>query len=238
MEDKHDVEGHALLGHEHFLISVNDKVATLVVSALSRSFDDLIFAQSRQVAELRADHDWDLANGHFILLEYLLLRFDHSLPSCRVFVAIVDLQNLHLAENFSLVSQLPDTRRVWQDWLVGTVTLVESRELVDCGTAKYDFVSGLFVIASIVLSVLRNCLFFELLDNLLHRVLEESFERRNLLRHQTILLEVAVNNFPAVVLVDSTHVDFDFGSTVTLCDRFLRNQSRCMCTTCCSIHHL
>jgi hypothetical protein len=45
----------------------------------------------------------------------------------------------------------------------------------------------------------------ELLDDFLNAELEKAFIRENLLRDETILLKVAVNHLPGVLLVDGIH---------------------------------
>ena len=52
MEDEHDVESHTLLRYKDLLVSVDDKIATLIVAALSRILDDFLFAKLRKMAEL------------------------------------------------------------------------------------------------------------------------------------------------------------------------------------------
>ena len=69
MEDQHDVVSHAFLSNQDFLLTINNKVATLIVATLSCILNNLIFTQLRQMTEARADHDWDFADRHFVLLE-------------------------------------------------------------------------------------------------------------------------------------------------------------------------
>ena len=64
----------------------------------------------------------------------------------RVPLSILELLDLNMAENFRLISQASNPRRVRHDWLVGGVTFVEPRELVDCGLPKDDFKGGLLVV--------------------------------------------------------------------------------------------
>ena len=212
MEDQHDIERHALLCNQDLLVAVDDEVAALVVAALPSILHDLVFAQLGEVAELGADHDWDLANGHLVLLENLLLLPDGRLTSCRVCITVVDLQDFDGAEDLCLVGEPADPRRVWQYWFVGAVALMQARELVHGSPAKYDFVSGLLVVCTEVDPIFGDRLLSELLDDLLHRVLQESFKRENLLCNQAVLLEVAVNDLPAVILVDGVHIEVAIGS--------------------------
>ena len=83
---------------------------------------------------------------------------------------------------------------------------MQARELVYSGPAKNDLICSLFVIGTKVLSVLDDGLLLEFLDNLLNGVLEESLEGGDLLGNEAILLEVAIDNFPTIVLIDSVHV--------------------------------
>ena len=52
MEDEHDVESHTLLRNKDLFVSIDDKVATLIVATLSGILDDFLFAQLRKMAEL------------------------------------------------------------------------------------------------------------------------------------------------------------------------------------------
>ena len=81
-----------------------------------------------------------------------------------------------------------------------------TRQLVDCDTPKYDLVSGLFIVCSVVLAIDFYLMLLKLFYDLLYRVLEESLEWEDLLRYQTVLFKVAVDDFPAVILVDWVHV--------------------------------
>ena len=84
---------------------------------------------------------------------------------------------------------------------------MQAGELVNCGTAEYDLVSGLLVVVPVILSVLSDRLLTELLDNLLYRVLQKALEGENLLGDQTVLLEVTINHFPAIILVNGLVVE-------------------------------
>ena len=93
-----------------------------------------------------------------------------------------------------------------ENCVVYAVTLMLTRKLVNSSTAKNNFIGGFFVVKSVVLPLNLNFSLFEFLDNFLDRVLEEAFKREDLLGDETILLEVAVNNLPAIILVDGVHV--------------------------------
>ena len=98
------------------------------------------------MTEFRANHDWNFTNGYLILLEYLTLRFDGWLVCDRVLLTILNLEDLYSAENLGLIGQATNPCSVWHDWLVRAITFVQAWELVDCGPAKFNFISSLFVI--------------------------------------------------------------------------------------------
>ena len=83
---------------------------------------------------------------------------------------------------------------------------MKAGELVDCSPAKRNLQSSLVVIRTIVLLLFGDGLLAELLNDFLHRVLYETLEGEDLLRYEAILLKVAVNDLPAVVLIDGVHV--------------------------------
>lgn len=93
-----------------------------------------------------------------------------------------------------------------QNWLIELVTFNQARVLVNSGASEDNPVGGFLVIRSIILPLFLNRCLAELLDDLLDRVLQEALEGVDLLRNKTILLEVTVNNLPAVVLVDGVEV--------------------------------
>ena len=168
LEDKHDVAGHAFLSNEHFLIAIDDEVATLVVAALLGVVDDLRLVEVGQVAELGADHDGDLSNLDLVVKEYRLLVRNWLNTGFGVLGAILDLLNLHCDVNLCLVGQPADPGLVGQDGLVAAVSLVHAGELVDCRVSKYNLVGGLLVIGSVVVSFLLNCDYAELLNDFLN----------------------------------------------------------------------
>ena len=149
-------------------MAIDNEVATLIISTLPRVLDNLILAQLRQVTETRADHDWDFANGHLILLENGRLCLDFRLAREWVLISILDLEDLHGTEHFSLVRQIADPSSVRHDGLVTAVTFMKAWELVDYRAAKYDLVRGLFIIVAEILAALVNGLLPKLIDNLLH----------------------------------------------------------------------
>ena len=136
MENEHDVKGHAFLGDEDLLITVDDEVAALVVATLPLVVDDLVLAELGQMAELRAHHHRDLANRDLVFLENLLLRLDGPLTCLGVLFAKLQLQDFYGTEDLGLVGEATDAGRVREDGLVGAVALVKTRVLVDGGPAK------------------------------------------------------------------------------------------------------
>ena len=128
------------------------------------------------MAELGAHHDWDLADGHFVLHEDTLRRLDRLLASQRILLSLDNLQNLHVAKDFSLVGQVTNPSRVGHDRLVSAVALVQPRELIHSRLAKYDFESSLFIIRAKVLASLFNRLLSELINDFLNRENQESLE--------------------------------------------------------------
>lgn len=88
------------------------------------------------------------------------------------------------------------------DWLVRLVGLQIARVLIDSHIAEDDFVDGLFVIVANVLPLLFDVDHPALFDDFLNGVLQEALIGKDLLGHQAVLLEVAVNHLPAVLVVD------------------------------------
>ena len=93
--------------------------------------------------------------------------------------------------------------------VVKAIALMLAWVLVHCDAAKDDLVCCLLVVWPVVLALNHDVVLLELLYDFLHRVLQDSLEGENLLGHETILLEVAINHLPAVVLVDGVHVGPD-----------------------------
>lgn len=108
------------------------------------------------MTELGAHHDWDLADGHFVLHEDTLRRFDRLLARQWILFSLDYFEDLHVAKDFSLVGQITNSSRVWHDRFVGAVALVQPRELIHRRLAKDDLESGLFIICAKVLASLLN----------------------------------------------------------------------------------
>ena len=91
MEHIHHVVGHPLLSYDHFLTSIDDKVATLIVSAIFTIFHSLMFIQVLELAEITSEHDWDLTNvdASIVLLEDHSLDLAFPLASLRTVVEVI-----------------------------------------------------------------------------------------------------------------------------------------------------
>ncbi len=93
---------------------------------------------------------------------------------------------------------------------------MHARELIDCRVAEDYLVRCLLIVGSEVDFFFLDGGHSELLNDLLNGKLKEPLEREDLLRHQAILLEIAVDDFPRIVLVDRVHVRTNWRSGVNL----------------------
>jgi len=168
------------------------------------------------MAELRADHDWNFADLDFVILVKRL--FAHNWTNTVLFGgAFLKLLDFDGNVDLSLVGKVPEAGLVRKNRLVAAVPLEIARKLVNCDIPKNDLVNSFFVVYTVELAFLLNVVDSELLDDLLDTVLEEPLVREDLLGHETILFEVAVNNFPGVILVNWVHIvhlycPFDFNT--------------------------
>jgi hypothetical protein len=89
--------------------------------------------------------------------------------------------------------------------LVVSVVFIAPRELVHSRVAEDDLISGFFVIAPVIVSLPFDLSDTELFYDFLDTILEETFVRENLLGNESVLLEIAVDHFPRVFLVDWIH---------------------------------
>ena len=71
-------------------------------------------------------------------------------------------------EDLGLVCEVADPGRMWHDWLVRTVALVQAWELVHDRAAENNLIRGLFIIIAEILATLVNGLLTELIDNFLN----------------------------------------------------------------------
>ena len=171
MEHQHDIESHALLGDQDFLVTVDDEVPTLIVTALSCIPHNSVLAELGQMTALRSDHNWNSSDEHFVALEESLLGLDNGRSTWVSLLLVLDFNHLDGAEDLSLIGETTDPGDVRHDRLVGLITFMEAWELVNSGPAKYYLIRCLFIFLTIVLAIIVDFLFFKLLDNLLHRVL-------------------------------------------------------------------
>ena len=83
MKHVHHVVGHAFLSDYDLLASIYDEVATLIIAAVLTILDSLMLVQVLQLAEVAAQHHWNLANvyARIVLLEDHPLHFALPLPS-------------------------------------------------------------------------------------------------------------------------------------------------------------
>ena len=150
------------------------------------------------MAELGAHHDGNLSNGH-LFIEYLVLLFVR-----RALIGFYGhrFDQTDIYENFSLIGQTANSRFVGPQVVVLVVVFLVPWRLVDLHISEENVVDGLFISGENVLQVLLDRSVLELVDNFLHTVLQETFERLDLLRDQAIHLKVTVDDFPAVLCVD------------------------------------
>ena len=169
MEHEDNVVSHALLSDQHLLLSVDNEVPALIVLAFTGFLDDGVVVHRAQVAEVGADHDWNLANGDLVILQKSGDLF-HTVDVC-------NLLDRHFAEHLSLVCQSSDSGLMGLDGSVDVLFLL-LWILIDSCVAENDLVLCLVVISHSwqILLVLLDCRFTELVDNLLDLVLQETLE--------------------------------------------------------------
>ena len=202
VKNEHNVESHALLWNEHFLIAVDNEVAALIVATFTRIFHDLFLVQRAQMTKFRSNHYWDFADLHLILIKGGLFWKDGRYTCHGILLSILDLLYLNMAIYFGLVGEASNSGYMRQNGLVWTVTFLLTRILVYGGRSKDHLVSRLLVIRAKIAARLRDRLNSELFNNLLNLVLQEAFKWEDLLCNQSVLFKVRVNYFPAIVLVD------------------------------------
>ena len=102
MEHKDNVVGHTLLGNEHLFLSVDNKVATLVVLALTGFFYDRTLVHLTKMTELRSDHDRHFSYRNLVVVEQDLFSGDPTVTVC-------NFLDLHFAEDLCLVREPSDS---------------------------------------------------------------------------------------------------------------------------------
>lgn len=69
MEHEHDVICHALLSHNNFFLSVDNKVASLVILTLTSFSDDGPWCHLVEMTELGTNHNWNFADLHLVFIQ-------------------------------------------------------------------------------------------------------------------------------------------------------------------------
>jgi hypothetical protein len=151
VEDEDLVVGHALLSHDDLFTPIDDEVATLVILAVLASSDSIILTQAVQLAELRPEHNRDLANHHSGrgILSEDLLHLPLSLPGLLVHLILVSVEFLlrqsDVYEQLCSVGEIAHPCLVWIDRTILVVFLCDARALVDTCLAKLDLPDDEFV---------------------------------------------------------------------------------------------
>ena len=150
MEDEHDVVGHALLSNNHFFASVDDKVTTLVESALFSISDDFLVLQNSQMAEFGPHHD-----GHFAKEDpFAGIRMQNSESRLSLFYLfqssalwwfLLQFKQPHIDVNFCAVGEVSDPRFMREYCLVAFVNFLYSRTIVDMHLFEDDFIVDVFI---------------------------------------------------------------------------------------------
>jgi hypothetical protein len=69
VENKYNIARHTFLRYQNFLVSIDNKVTTLIVATFFCVFNDLLLTERRKMAKLTADHNRDLTYLDFVALE-------------------------------------------------------------------------------------------------------------------------------------------------------------------------
>lgn len=85
-----------------------------------------------------------------------------------VLLTIFYFLDFNCAEKFSLVSQASDAGLVREDVVIQAIALVLARVLIHCHSSKYNFVSSLFVVLPIVLTIYLDFVLTKLFDDFLN----------------------------------------------------------------------
>lgn len=154
------------------------------------------------MAKLRSDHHWYITNLQFICIYQGFFMNYGSDSGCWIFFAIFFLFNFDLTINFSLIVKTSHSCFMWPNNFVRAITFMLMGISIDGAIAKNDFVSCLFVICSIILSLFLNCGYSALLNDFLNWIHQKTLKGKNLLSYKSILLEVTINNLPTIVLIN------------------------------------
>jgi len=121
VEHIHHVVGHPLLSYDHLLTSIDDKVATLIVSAILTIFHSLMFIQVLELAKVASEHDRDLTNvdASIVLLKDHSLDLSLPLASLRTIVEVVlkfFFAKLNICVEFCGISQVAHSCLMRKHW--------------------------------------------------------------------------------------------------------------------------
>lgn len=89
MKDIDLIVRHSLLGYDDFLTAVDNEVASLIKLAVFATMHSVILVQTVQLAELRAKHDWDLANHNPSRIEFAMHLLDLPLALTSLLVYLI-----------------------------------------------------------------------------------------------------------------------------------------------------
>ena len=177
MENEHDVACHALISNNDLLTSIDDKVTTLVESALLGILSDftVIIVKTLKLAEIGAHHNRNLSEeDKFLLLLNRLLAngfnklFLVIIVSKAIFgtfkatcmcASINDFNKLfsaHSHVNLSRVGEISETCFMREYGLIALISLLNSREVVDDYVTEVDLIPD--VIDSVFLFLSRSVL--------------------------------------------------------------------------------
>lgn len=96
MKDENLIVGHSLLSNNDLFTPVDDKVASLIVHAVLASVHSVIVVKVMKLAELRPEHDWDLADhdSSRVVLTHDLLDLSSPLASLDVNLKLIPIKLL------------------------------------------------------------------------------------------------------------------------------------------------
>jgi hypothetical protein len=89
MKDIDLVVGHSLLSNDDLFTAVDDEVATLVKLTVFTTVHSIILVQAVKLTELRAEHDWNLANHNSGRIELAENLFDLSLALASLLIDLI-----------------------------------------------------------------------------------------------------------------------------------------------------
>ena len=152
------------------------------------------------------DHDWNFAYQHTLFSVFALLTFNRFDASHSILLSICNLLDLHCTVELCLVSHATYASNMRPERVVRLVSLRLPWMLVNCRVAKGYLVRAIFIVLAMILFTIVDCLGLELLDDLLHRKHHKPLKGEDLLGHQSILLEVTIDDLPAVIQINWAHI--------------------------------